>query len=89
MLLVHFAGAPDQTYDEYKVSRSFTEFTIKMGYTFELKSMNSGIELFGGVKNFTNAFQDDFDTGKNRDSNYVYGPGAPRTYFIGLRLRSL
>jgi outer membrane receptor for ferrienterochelin and colicins len=33
-----------------------------------------------------NAYQRDFDIGKNRDSNYIYGPGAPRTYFIALRL---
>ena len=50
--------------------------------------MSSPIELFGGVKNITNAYQDDFDSGKNRDSNYIYGPAAPRTFYIGLRLKS-
>lgn len=48
----------------------------------------SGLEIFGGVKNLTNAFQDDFDTGRNRDSGYIYGPGAPRTNYPGLRLHS-
>ena len=88
MQLVHFAGAPEQSYDEYKTSRAFTELNIKLGYTFIIESLDSGIEIFGGIKNLTNAYQDDFDTGKNRDSNYVYGPATPRTLYIGLRLKS-
>lgn len=88
MELVHFAGAPEQTTDGYKTSGPFTELNARVGYTFILESLDSGIEIFGGAKNLTNAFQDDFDTGKNRDSNYVYGPSLPRTIYIGLRLRS-
>ncbi|MCK4855809.1 MAG: TonB-dependent receptor, partial [Bacteroidales bacterium] len=88
MQLVHFAGAPEQSVDEYKTSRAFTELNIKLGYTFIIESLDSGIEIFGGIKNLTNAYQDDFDTGKNRDSNYVYGPATPRTLYIGLRLKS-
>jgi len=88
MELVHFAGAPEQTVDEYKTSGAFTELDFKLGYTFIVESLDSGIEIFGGVKNITNAYQDDFDTGKNRDSNYVYGPTLPRTIYLGLRLKS-
>ena len=89
MQLAHFGGAPEQTIDEYKTSESFTELSFKLGYTFMFKTIDSGIELFGGIKNITNAYQNDFDSGKNRDSNYIYGPGAPRTFYIGLRLKSL
>jgi outer membrane receptor for ferrienterochelin and colicins len=88
MELVHFAGAPEQTVDSYVKSPAFFELNLKMGYTFKFEVVDSGLELFAGVKNLTNAYQDDFDSGKNRDSNYIYGPGAPRTYYIGLRLRS-
>jgi len=88
MELVHYAGAPEQTVDEYKTSTAFTELDFKLGYTFIVESLDSGIEIFGGVKNITNAYQDDFDTGKNRDSNYVYGPSLPRTIYVGLRLKS-
>ena len=28
-----------------------------------------------------------FDIGKNRDSNYVFGPSLPRTFFIGVKLK--
>ena len=89
MELVHFAGAPEQTIDAYVTSPEFFELNIKVGYTFKLDQVDSGLEVFGGIKNITNAYQNDFDTGKNRDSGYVYGPGAPRIYYIGVRLRSL
>ncbi|MDQ2180462.1 TonB-dependent receptor [Marinifilum sp. D714] len=88
MLLAHFGGAPEQSIDEYKKSDSFTELNLKLSYAFKLKQVDSGLELFGGIKNITNAYQDDFDSGKNRDSNYVYGPGSPRTFYIGVRLKS-
>ena len=88
MELVHIAGAPEQTVDEYLISPSFTELSLRFGYTFISESLDSGIELFGGIKNLMNSYQDDFDTGKNRDSNYIYGPGAPRTVYLGLRIRS-
>ena len=88
MTLAHLAGAPEQPTDQYKISPSFTEFNAKLSYTFNLPSVDSGLELFGGVKNLTNAYQSDFDTGKNRDSNYVYGPGMPRSFYLGLKLKS-
>ena len=89
MELAHFGGAPEQPEDAYKVSPAFTEIGLRMSYLIPIKNANNGLELFGGIKNITNAYQSDFDTGKNRDSNYVYGPAAPRTFFVGLRLKSL
>lgn len=89
MDIAHFAGAPEQTRDEYISSPSFTELSLKAGYTFQIEKLNTGIEVFGGVKNITDSYQSDFDTGKNRDSNYVYGPGLPRTIFAGLKIKSL
>ena len=90
MELVHFSGeGTGQALDEYTRSPSFTELSLRLGYNFEFSNMDTGMEVFSGVKNLTNAYQDDFDLGKNRDSNYVYGPGAPRTVFVGLRIKSL
>jgi len=88
MTIAHFAGAIGVEQDEYVQLPSFTELSIKTGYTFELKNMDSGLEVFGGVKNITNAYQNDFDSGKDRDSNFIYGPSAPRTFFVGVRLKS-
>lgn len=89
MTIAHFAGAPEQLVDEYVKSKAFSELSIKSSYTFSIDRIKSGIEIFGGIKNIFDAYQDDFDTGKNRDSNYVYGPAAPRTFFMGLRIKSL
>ncbi|MFS4417302.1 TonB-dependent receptor [Maribacter sp. 2307ULW6-5] len=47
------------------------------------------ITFSGGVKNLFNSFQDDFDVGPTRDSDYVYGPIAPRTFFFGLKFGKL
>ena len=89
MTLVHFAGAPEQPVDEYVETPGFLELGLKLGYTIRFEAIDTGVELFGGVRNLTNAYQDDFDTGKNRDSGYIYGPAAPRTFYLGLRLLSL
>jgi outer membrane receptor for ferrienterochelin and colicins len=62
---------------------------LKAAYTIPFQYLNSGIEVYGGIKNLFNAYQDDFDIGKNRDSNFVYGPGMPRTLFVGFKLKSI
>jgi len=89
MLLAHYAGAPELSADTYKTTSSFTEINIRAGYTVSFETLDSAIEFFAGVKNLTNAYQDDFDSGKYRDSNYIYGPSAPRTIFFGIKLKSL
>ena len=90
MDIIHFAGEyTEQAIDQYDTTDPFTELSLRLGYTFNLPKVSTDIELFGGVKNITNSYQTDFDTGKNRDSNYIYGPAAPRTVFIGLSINSL
>ncbi len=90
MDIIHFAGeGTGQSVDEYDVTPTFLELSLRAGYTFDLPKLSTGLELFAGVKNVTNSYQDDFDIGKNRDSNYVYGPAAPRTVFVGLKILSL
>ncbi len=46
------------------------------------------IEYSLGVKNITNDYQNDFDSGKNRDSNFIYGPSSPRTIYASLLIKS-
>lgn len=89
MELPHFAGAPEQTVDEFVTTKAFTELSFRSSYTFEFDKIRTGLELFGGVKNLFNAYQSDFDSGKNRDSNYIYGPAMPRTIFAGIRIKSI
>ena len=47
------------------------------------------VTLSGGVRNLFNSYQDDFDRGATRDSEYIYGPGLPRTVFVGLKFGKL
>jgi len=88
MLVPHFAGAPNQIADEIYESSPFSDLSAKIGYTVSMKKMQSEIEIYGGVKNILNAYQNNFDIGKNRDSNFVFGPSLPRTFFLGVKLRS-
>ncbi|QOW10241.1 TonB-dependent receptor [Kaistella flava (ex Peng et al. 2021)] len=90
MLLIHVAGeGTGQNVDEYFKTKSFTDIGLRAGHTFNLPKMKSGIEVFGGMKNIFDSYQKNFDTGKNRDSNFIYGPNMPRTLFLGLRLKSI
>ena len=86
MELTHFAGATNQTSDEFVKTKSFSEVNSKIGYTIPSKKYDMNFEIYGGLKNIFNQYQSDFDSGKNRDSNYVYGPGLPRTIFFGLKI---
>ncbi|MCP9234927.1 TonB-dependent receptor [Lewinella sp. JB7] len=90
MQLVHFAGeGTGQSTDEYFDSPTFTDLGLRLARTFRAERRGAGLEVFGGVKNLFDAYQQNFDTGKNRDSNFIYGPGLPRTLYVGLRLKSL
>jgi len=90
MTVMHAAGSPENPVtDRYVSSAPFFEHHFKMSYLLEFGKLDTGLEISGGVKNIFNAYQEDFDTGKNRDSNYIYGPSMPRTVFIGLKLRSM
>ncbi len=89
MKVPHFAGAPNQSVDEIINSKAYSELSVKIGYRTLLKKMQTNIEFYGGVKNILNAYQSQFDKGKNRDSNFIYGPSLPRTFYIGVKLRSI
>ena len=39
--------------------------------------------MSAGVSNIFNSYQNDFDTGRLRDSGYVYGPSLPRCVNVG------
>ncbi len=86
MIVPHFAGAPNQAVDEIINSDPFSDLNVKIGYKIPVLSAGIGIEIYGGVKNVLNSYQEVFDIGKNRDSNFVYGPSLPRTLFVGAKV---
>ena len=66
-------------------SDPFMDVNLRLSYHFDL-SDDFHLEFSGGVQNIFNSFQDDFDSGPERDSDYVYGPARPRTFFIGIKI---
>ena len=42
-----------------------------------------------GIKNLTNSYQNNFDSYKNRDSNFVYGPSTPRVFYFSIKFKSI
>ncbi len=77
-------GTPEK--DTLFESPGFLDVTLRFSYQFSSQRLDSSVELFAGAANLLNDYQDQFDTGKNRDSGFVYGPAKPRTFFIGLKL---
>ena len=84
MKIPHFAGAINQSVDEIVNTDSFSELSLKLNYTIPYELIS--IDLYAGIKNIFDQYQSDFDIGKNRDSNYIYGPAQPRTTYFGLKL---
>jgi len=64
---------------------SFFELGVKAQYSFPIYKYYKG-QVFAGVQNIFNSYQDDFDLGYNRDSAYIYGPMAPRSFYAGFRV---
>ena len=92
MLMPHEVGTGVEGVDRFskvyitEESNSFFELNSKLSYTFSIYK-HIELELNAGVQNIFNAYQEDFDTGAGRASSYVYGPGAPRSFFAGFKMR--
>lgn len=56
-----------------------------MTYNFKLNNTIT-LQVNGGVQNIFNQFQKDFDKGMDRDAGYMYGPGLPRTFYLGVKI---
>lgn len=83
MLVQHMASYIDK--DVAVNTRDFFDMGVKVAYDFKLyKSVD--LQLSAGVQNVFNAYQNDFDQGVERDSGYIYGPAAPRSYFAGIKI---
>ncbi|MBI5324450.1 MAG: TonB-dependent receptor [Ignavibacteriae bacterium] len=72
--------------DELHISESFFDVGSRISYTLPFDFSELKINIFLGIQNIFNAYQNDFDKGKFRDSNYIYGPSKPRTIYFGFKL---
>lgn len=69
-------------------SEAFFDANIKASYQFDIKD-DFQLELSGGIKNIFNSYQPEFDSGPERDSDFIYGPAAPRSVFISIKIGNL
>ncbi|MDZ7767282.1 MAG: TonB-dependent receptor [Melioribacteraceae bacterium] len=79
-VVVDGADEPDlllETTDEF--------FILDAGVSLDIKIVNNfRTKLSVGIKNLTNAYQNDLDRGINRDPGYTYGTSQPRTFYFGI-----
>ena len=87
MILIHMSGSPEQISDEYFITDKFNVLGIKASYLKKINEMTYEFSL--GIKNLTNSYQNNFDSSKNRDSNFVYGPSSPRIFYFSINFISL
>lgn len=83
MLVEHHAGYIDSNRTER--TEDFLDLNIKAAYDFSLYG-HIRLQVNGGIQNFLNAYQKDFDQGADRDSGYIYGPATPRCFYLGVKL---
>jgi outer membrane receptor for ferrienterochelin and colicins len=84
MLIPYFGHEiVDPVAGELRTTPKFWDTGIKACYKMSFDKLD--FHVFAGVKNIFNAYQDDFDTGINRDPAYIYGPMQPRTIYVGLK----
>ena len=84
MRVQHY-GDPDglERRDSEAITPDFWDLTLRLAYDWRLSKALT-LRVSGGVKNLLDQFQPDLDRGVLRDSKYIYGPAAPRQFFLGL-----
>jgi outer membrane receptor for ferrienterochelin and colicins len=85
MLVPYFGNTLENPEDgELRESNPFFDLGLRIGY--DVKVNGATMQVFGGVKNMFNSYQNDFDYGNDRDPGYIYGPNQPRAIYFGLRI---
>ena len=83
MLVEHHAGMIES--NTTVKTPDFWDMGLKGAYNLKLYESFT-MQFNAGVQNIFNSFQNDFDSGADRDSGYMYGPTLPRTFFFGVKL---
>ncbi|WP_417884703.1 TonB-dependent receptor [Zunongwangia sp.] len=73
-----------------KLNKSDYFYDINLKVTHHIDITDTfQMNIYGGVQNIFNEYQDDFDKGPTRDSDYIYGPSQPRTFYFGIKFGNL
>ena len=86
MIVPRIAGANGSP--ELFESDPFIDVNLKASYHFDI-SDDFHLELSSGLRNLFNSYQPVFDSGPERDSDFIYGPSAPRSVFVSLKIGNL
>lgn len=73
----HYAGFIAD--DRLETTDTFT--VIDLSVTRRLPLASDILSLTVGARNITDDYQDDFDSGPDRDTGYLYGPRMPRIWY--------
>ncbi len=85
MLVPYFGNTLENPEDgELRESNPFFDLGLRIGY--DIRVNGATLQVFGGVKNILNSYQNDFDMGIDRDPGYMYGTNQPRAIYFGIRL---
>lgn len=82
MLMQHYGA--ETSLDKEVNTDSFFDAGLKVSYDFSF-SKNNKLQINAGIQNIFNSYQNDFDSGEERDAGYIYGPSLPRSYVVGLK----
>lgn len=83
MLVEHHSGYIAENRTEK--TPDFMDLGVKASYGLPIYK-GTVLQLNAGLQNIFNSYQTDFDKGPDRDSGYIYGPGMPRSFFLGVKL---
>ncbi|MFP4604899.1 MAG: hypothetical protein ACLFNJ_05955 [Bacteroidales bacterium] len=70
-----------------KESDPFFDWSVKL--TRCIETTWGDFDIYIGSENILNSYQSDFDTGKERDPGYIYGPISPRTIYAGVKISNI
>jgi outer membrane receptor for ferrienterochelin and colicins len=88
-MLVPYFGPRLENPEEGELRESTPFFDMGTRISYRGNINNTGFEIFTGVKNIFNSYQNDFDISADRDPGYMYGPNLPRTIYFGVRIGNL
>ena len=69
-------------------SNPFLDMNLRLSYHVDIAE-DFHLEVAGGARNLFNSFQPEFDSGPGRDSDFIYGPAAPRSFFLSIKIGKL
>lgn len=88
MLVPYFGPTlADPEAGELRESDPFFDLGLKL--SFDTKLNGATLQTYAGIKNLFNSYQSDFDIGPDRDPAYIYGPGQPRTIYLGVKVSNI